>query len=82
MQDKPSGGPDVIALPPFILGGAIALGLILNFFWPAKILAHAVAVPLGVLIVLGAIAIGVSGRAGDACGEHAPSMSAKPRLGS
>ena len=38
MQDKPSGGPDVIALPPLILGAAIALGLILNFFWPAKIL--------------------------------------------
>ena len=59
MQDKPSGGPDVIALPPLILAAAVALGLILNFFWRAKILAPAVAVPLGVLIVLGAVAIGV-----------------------
>jgi protein-S-isoprenylcysteine O-methyltransferase Ste14 len=57
MQDKPSSGPSVIALPPLILGAAIALGLILNFFWPAKILTHALAVPLGLLTVSGAIAI-------------------------
>ena len=59
MQDKPSGGPGVIALPPMILGAAIALGLILNFFWPAKFLARSVAVPLGLLIVAGAITIGI-----------------------
>src|SRR5664279_575400 len=59
MQDKPSGGPGVIALPPLILGAAIALGLILNFFWPAKFLARSVAVPLGLLIVAGAITIGI-----------------------
>ncbi|HZM06943.1 MAG TPA: isoprenylcysteine carboxylmethyltransferase family protein [Methylocella sp.] len=59
MQDKPSGGPRVIALPPLILGAAIALGLILNFFWPTKFLARSVAVPLGLLIVAGAITIGI-----------------------
>lgn len=59
MQDKPSGGPPVIALPPLILGAALALGLTLNFFWPAKILTRGVAVPLGLLVVLGAIALGV-----------------------
>ena len=59
MQDKPSGGPGVIALPPLILGAAIALGLILNFFWPAKFLARSVAVPLGLLIVAGAITIAI-----------------------
>ncbi|WGJ14870.1 isoprenylcysteine carboxylmethyltransferase family protein [Methylocapsa sp. D3K7] len=59
MQDKPSGGPSVIALPPLILGAAIALGLVLNFFWPAKILTRGVAVPLGLLVVLGAITLGV-----------------------
>jgi protein-S-isoprenylcysteine O-methyltransferase Ste14 len=57
MQDRPSGGPDVIALPPLILGAAIALGLILNYFWPAKVLAHSLAVPLGILIVFVAVAI-------------------------
>jgi protein-S-isoprenylcysteine O-methyltransferase Ste14 len=59
MQDKPSGGPGVIAPPPLILGAAIALGLILNFFWPAKFLARSVAVPLGLLIVTGAITIAI-----------------------
>jgi protein-S-isoprenylcysteine O-methyltransferase Ste14 len=59
MQERPSGGPDVIALPPLILGAAIALGLSLNFFWPVRVLAHAVAVPLGILLTLAAIAIGV-----------------------
>ena len=59
MQDRPSGGPDVIALPPLILGAAIALGLILNYFWPAKVLTHSLAVPLGILIVFVAIAIGL-----------------------
>ncbi|MGA7655421.1 MAG: isoprenylcysteine carboxylmethyltransferase family protein [Methylocella sp.] len=59
MQDRPSGGPDVIALPPLILGAAIALGLILNYFWPAKVFTHSLAVPLGILIVFVAIAIGL-----------------------
>jgi len=59
MQHRPSGGPDVIALPPLILGAAIALGLILNYFWPAKVLAHSLAVLLGILIVFLALAIGL-----------------------
>ena len=59
MQDRPSGGPDVIALPPLILGAAIALGLILNYFWPAKVLTHSLAVPLGILIIFVAVAIGL-----------------------
>ncbi len=59
MQDRPSGGPDVIALPPLILGAAVALGLILNYFWPAKVLTHSLAVPLGILIVFVAVAIGL-----------------------
>ena len=59
MQDRPSGGPDVIALPPLILGVTIALGLILNYFWPAKVLARSLAVPLGILIVFVAVAIGL-----------------------
>jgi len=42
-----------------ILGAAIALGFILNYFWPAKVLAHSLAVPLGILIVFVAVAIGL-----------------------
>jgi protein-S-isoprenylcysteine O-methyltransferase Ste14 len=59
VQDKPSGGPNVIALPPLILGAAIALGLIMNFFWPLKFLPRVLAVSLGLLIVLGAVALGL-----------------------
>jgi len=59
MQERSSGGPDVVALPPLILGAAIALGLSLNFFWPIKVLARAVAVPIGILTTLGAVAIGI-----------------------
>ncbi len=60
MQDKPSAGPGVIALPPLILAATIALGLVLNFFWPASFLPPAIATPLGVLIIPGAIALGIS----------------------
>lgn len=59
MQDKPSGGPDVIALPPLILAAAIALGLIVNFFWPAKIMGRALAMPLGIFLVLAAVTIAI-----------------------
>src|SRR5208283_208380 len=72
MQDRPSGGPDVIALPPLILGAAIALGLILNYFWPAKVLAHSLAVPLGILNHLRCRRHRSLGCAGDGYGEHAP----------
>lgn len=51
--------PDVIALPPLILAGTVALGLVLNFIWPAKFLPRALAVPLGILVILGAVGLGI-----------------------
>jgi protein-S-isoprenylcysteine O-methyltransferase Ste14 len=60
MQEDRPDRPGVIALPPLILAATIALGLVLNFFWPASFLPLAIATPLGVLIILGAIAIGIS----------------------
>ncbi|MGQ0445462.1 MAG: methyltransferase family protein [Beijerinckiaceae bacterium] len=59
MQEDRPDRPGVIALPPLILAATIALGLILNFFWPASFLPPAIAAPLGVLIILGAIALGI-----------------------
>jgi hypothetical protein len=44
MQDN---RPDVITLPPLILAATIALGPMLNFFWPASFLPGALAAPLG-----------------------------------
>ncbi len=55
--DKPSGGPNVIALPPLFLAAALVLGLILNFAWPAKFLAREFSAPLGVFVILSALAI-------------------------
>ena len=60
MQDNRPDRPDVITLPPLILAATIALGGVLNFFWPASLLPSALAAPLGILITLGAIALGIS----------------------
>jgi protein-S-isoprenylcysteine O-methyltransferase Ste14 len=60
MQEVRLDRPGVIALPPLILAATIALGLVLNFFWPASFLPLAITAPLGVLVILGAIALGVS----------------------
>ncbi len=60
MQDNRPDRPDVITLPPLILAATIALGVVLNFFWPASLLPSALAAPVGILITLGAIALGIS----------------------
>jgi len=60
MQEDRPDRPSVIALPPVILAATIALELILNFFWPVSCLPPAIAAPLGVLIILGAITLGIS----------------------
>jgi len=51
--------PNVIALPPFILAAILALGLLLNFVFPAKLPPNAYALPLGLLLCVGAIALAV-----------------------
>lgn len=56
MPDTPPG-PRVIALPPLILGAAVGLGLIFNFLWPAPFWIPAFAAPLGLLLILAALAI-------------------------
>ena len=60
MQADPPDRPDVIALPPVILATTIALGLVLNYFFPARFLPNAITAPLGMLIILGAIALAIS----------------------
>ncbi len=60
MQADPPDRPDVIALPPLILAATIALGLMLNFFFPASFLPNTMTIPLGMLIILGAIALAIS----------------------
>ena len=56
--------PDVANLgimrPPWIYLGAIALGLLLQVVWPVRLMPRVVSVPLGVTMVLVAIALFLS----------------------
>jgi protein-S-isoprenylcysteine O-methyltransferase Ste14 len=62
-SDKAETGkvPEVANLgimrPPWIYLGAIALGLLLHFTWPLRLVSGAVSVPLGGTIVLVALAL-------------------------
>ena len=53
--------PDVANLgiirPPLLYLGTIALGLLLHFAWPVRLVSHAVSMPLGGIAVLGAVAL-------------------------
>jgi protein-S-isoprenylcysteine O-methyltransferase Ste14 len=60
MQIDPPDRPDVIALPPLILAATIALGFMLNYFFPARFLPNAMTIPLGMLIILSALALAIS----------------------
>lgn len=46
-----------IMRPPFVYLGAIALGLLLHFAWPVRLVSRTISVPLGGTIVLVAVAL-------------------------
>src|SRR5262245_11248348 len=46
-----------IVRPPLVYLGAIALGLLLHFAWPVRLVSRAVSVPLGGIAVLVAVAL-------------------------
>jgi protein-S-isoprenylcysteine O-methyltransferase Ste14 len=62
-SEKPEPGmvPEVanvgIIRPPFVYLGAIALGLLLHFAWPVRLVSRAMNGPLGVTAVLVAVAL-------------------------
>ena len=62
-SDKAETGmvPEVANLgimrPPLVYLGAIALGLLLHFAWPVRLVSRAVSVPLGGTVVLVAVAL-------------------------
>jgi protein-S-isoprenylcysteine O-methyltransferase Ste14 len=60
MQFDQRDRPDVIALPPLILAATIALGLVANFVLPASFLPNAITAPLGILVILAAVALAIS----------------------
>src|SRR5262245_24245473 len=49
-----------IMRPPFIYLGAIAIGLLLHFAWPVRLMSRAVSGPLGGIAVLAAVALFLS----------------------
>ncbi len=58
--EMPGDAPDkanAIALPPLIVGAALALGLLLHFAWPLRVLARPETLWLGVLSIVAAIPI-------------------------
>jgi protein-S-isoprenylcysteine O-methyltransferase Ste14 len=46
--------------PPFVYLGSIALGLLVHSFWPVQLLPTSVSVPVGVIVVLVAVALFIS----------------------
>jgi protein-S-isoprenylcysteine O-methyltransferase Ste14 len=46
--------------PPFVYAGSIGLGLLVHWLWPVRLLPASAGVPVGVLVVLAAVALFVS----------------------
>jgi protein-S-isoprenylcysteine O-methyltransferase Ste14 len=46
--------------PPLVYAGSIGLGLLVHWLWPVRLLPASVGVPVGVLVVLAAVALFVS----------------------
>lgn len=46
--------------PPLVYLGSIGLGLLLHFFWPVQFLPASISVPIGVMLVVGAVALFIS----------------------
>lgn len=59
MQDAPSDRAKAIALPPLILAAILAIGLLLDFLWPAAFAPSVYAFPVGLSLIFAAIALAV-----------------------
>jgi protein-S-isoprenylcysteine O-methyltransferase Ste14 len=62
MQDDPSDKAKVIALAPLILAVVLGLGVGLDLVWPAKFMPRAVGLAIGILVILGGIALALLAR--------------------
>ena len=62
MQDDFSDKAKVIAFPPLILVGALVLGFGLDLAWPAKFMPRAAGLAIGILVVIGSIALALLAR--------------------
>lgn len=62
-----------LARPPIVYASSIAIGLLLHMVWPAQIVPHSLALPVGAVVMLAAIALFVSAvRTMNAAGTPVP----------
>jgi protein-S-isoprenylcysteine O-methyltransferase Ste14 len=62
-----------LARPPLVYASSIAIGLLLHVVWPVRIVPHSLAMPVGAVVMLAAIALFVSAvRTMNAAGTPVP----------
>lgn len=59
MQDDPTDKAKIIALPPLILAGFLALGFVLDRMWPVTFLPRTLALVIGILVTCCGISLGL-----------------------
>jgi protein-S-isoprenylcysteine O-methyltransferase Ste14 len=60
MFEETTDNPGVIAFPPAIFAGTLAIGLLLHFIFPVSFLPRMIAIASGTVVLIGAASIAVS----------------------
>ncbi|PSB18939.1 isoprenylcysteine carboxylmethyltransferase family protein [Phormidesmis priestleyi ULC007] len=60
MSEETVDNPGVIAFPPALFAGTLAIGLLLHFIFPATFLPQWIAIASGVVLLVGAALIAIS----------------------
>jgi protein-S-isoprenylcysteine O-methyltransferase Ste14 len=60
MFEETTDNPGVIAFPPAIFAGTLAIGLLLHFIFPVNVLPRMIAIASGTVVLVGAALIAVS----------------------
>lgn len=60
MSEETVDNPGVIAFPPALFAGTLALGLLLHFIFPVTFLPRLIAIASGVVVIVGAALIAIS----------------------
>ena len=60
MSEETVDNPGVIAFPPALFAGTLAIGLLLHFIFPVTFLPRLLAIASGVIVLIGAALIAVS----------------------
>ena len=60
MLEETMDNPGVIAFPPALFAGTLALGLLLHFIFPVHFLPHMIAIASGIVVLIGAALIAIS----------------------